>query len=232
MSGVAQGFMWYGIFLFSATVHEASHARAALHGGDPTAYFAGQVTLDPLPHIRRSPFGMIVLPILSVLIFGWPFGFASAPYDPRWAARYPKRSGAMALAGPLANLLIMFVVAAMVHAGILLGGFQSPESAQYTHIVEPREAGFWPAAGLILSMAFSLNLILFVLNLIPLPPLDGWAAIRLLVSERIGRRMQEMSVAGGLGWIGILIAWQVFPYLLSPAFAASLNLLYPGSSYH
>ena len=72
LPGLGEGVIWYGIFLFSATAHEAAHARIALHGGDPTAYHGGQVTLDPRPHIRRSPFGMVVMPILSVILFGWP----------------------------------------------------------------------------------------------------------------------------------------------------------------
>jgi Zn-dependent protease len=92
MTELADGLIYYVVFLFSTLLHEAAHAWAAMRGGDPTAYHSGQVTLDPLPHVRREPIGMVGLPILSVIISGWPFGFASAPYDPHWAARYPKRA--------------------------------------------------------------------------------------------------------------------------------------------
>jgi hypothetical protein len=59
------------VFLFSTTLHEAAHAWAAKLGGDLTAYHGGRVTLDPRPHIRREPFGMVVLPLLSVVTSGW-----------------------------------------------------------------------------------------------------------------------------------------------------------------
>ena len=55
---------WYVVFLASTTLHEASHAFAAFRLGDDTAYRAGQVSLDPTPHIRREPVGMVVVPIL------------------------------------------------------------------------------------------------------------------------------------------------------------------------
>ncbi|HEX7241363.1 MAG TPA: hypothetical protein VF263_13895, partial [Longimicrobiaceae bacterium] len=92
MPDLAQGLTYYIVFLFSTTLHEAAHAWAAYRGGDPTAYHGGQVSLDPRPHIRREPVGMVLLPVVSVLLSGWPFGFASAPYDPNWAVRHPKRA--------------------------------------------------------------------------------------------------------------------------------------------
>lgn len=55
------------------------HTHAALRGGDLTAYKGGQVTLDPRPHIKREPFGMVILPLVSALATGWPMGYASAP---------------------------------------------------------------------------------------------------------------------------------------------------------
>src|SRR5437870_9906314 len=101
-----QGLLWFAAFLFSTTVHEAAHALAALRGGDPTAYLGGQVSLSPLPHIRREPIGMLVVPILTAFTNGWALGWASTPYDPYWAARHPRRGAAMAAAGPAGNLLI------------------------------------------------------------------------------------------------------------------------------
>src|SRR6478672_8150136 len=94
------GLMWFAAFLFSTTVHEAGHALVALWGGDRTAYLGGQVTLSPLPHIRREPIGMLVVPLLTSLLNGWAMGWASAPYDPRWEERYPRRAAWMAAAGP------------------------------------------------------------------------------------------------------------------------------------
>ena len=93
------GFVWYVAFLFSTTCHEAAHALVAKIGGDDTAAQGGQVSLNPIPHIRRSPFGMVVIPIVSFALGGWMIGWANAPYDPNWQRQYPRRSAWMALAG-------------------------------------------------------------------------------------------------------------------------------------
>jgi hypothetical protein len=97
---LAGGLQWFLVFIFSTSWHEAAHAWVAHKLGDSTAYEGGQVSLDPTPHIRREPIGMVVVPIISYLIGGWMIGWASAPYDPRWANQYPRRAALMALAGP------------------------------------------------------------------------------------------------------------------------------------
>jgi Zn-dependent protease len=107
VDSLAEGLTAFVVFLFSTTLHEAAHAWAALRGGDPTAYRGGQVSLDPRPHIRREPLGLVVLPIITALVSGWPMGFASAPYDPQWAQRHPTRAALMSLAGPAANLALV-----------------------------------------------------------------------------------------------------------------------------
>ncbi|MFC1451455.1 hypothetical protein ABXK36_37450, partial [Bacillus cereus] len=93
-------------FLFSTTVHEAAHSFVSYFGGDRTAAAGGQATLNPLPHIRRSVFGMVVATILTYIMSGGAYllGWASAPFNIHWAARYPKRSFLMSLAGPLSHL--------------------------------------------------------------------------------------------------------------------------------
>ena len=113
----------YIVLLLSLTVHEAAHAWAALRGGDPTAYLGGQVSLDPRPHIRREPFGMVFAPLLFWFMGGWMVGWASTPLDPRWAYVHPRRAAAMAAAGPLANLALVFVGGVLLRIGVELGWF-------------------------------------------------------------------------------------------------------------
>ena len=108
---VALGFLWYVVFLFSLTCHEAAHALAAKWGGDFTAAEGGQVTLNPLPHIQREIFGTTIVPILSYIVGGWMIGWGSAPYDPHWRNRHPHRAAWMALAGPSANVILMLAAA-------------------------------------------------------------------------------------------------------------------------
>ena len=72
---IALGLLWYVVFLLSTTCHEAAHALVAKWGGDMTASQGGQVSLNPIPHIRREPFGMVVIfPLLSYAVGGWMMG--------------------------------------------------------------------------------------------------------------------------------------------------------------
>jgi len=148
-------------FVISVTVHEAAHALFAKLGGDLTAYRAGQVTLNPIPHIQREPFGMLILPLLLLVSTGGKscIGFAHAPVDPVWAYHHPKRAALMSAAGPLSNVLL----AAIAFATLWLIG--RPDSDTMESI--RRIAGFF----------LIMNLLLAVLNFIPLPPLDGAGVI-------------------------------------------------------
>ena len=178
---VVDAIVWYAAFIFATTIHEAAHALAAMRGGDTTAYEIGQVTIDPIPHIRREPVGMVVLPIIALAIIGWPFGYASTPYNIAWAERHPRRAAWMALAGPAANLGLVLICAAAIRIGVLAGVFHAPESAYFTQVVTAVGGGAWDAAAFIVSIFFTLNLILFLFNLLPLPPLDGSGALALIL---------------------------------------------------
>lgn len=233
MPDVASGLVFYVVFLFSTTLHEASHAWAAKLGGDLTAYHGGQVSIDPRPHIRREPFGMLILPLLSSVVSGWPFGYASAPFDPRWALRYPKRAGWMALAGPGANILLVILSAFALRVGAMVGVFHAPASIQFGHLAATNAGGIWPAVAFLLGATFSLNLVLALLNLFPVPPLDGSAAIPLVLNDQMATRYQMFMFGRGRGlaMIGILAAWQLFDVVFHPVFLFAVNLLYPGVRY-
>src|SRR6187401_878933 len=126
MPDFSDGLLWYLVFLYSTICHEAAHAWTALRLGDDTAYRGGQVSLDPLPHIRREPFGMVVVPLISLLAGGWMIGWASAPYDPRWALQYPRRSALMALAGPAVNMILVLLAALALRAGMEWHTWEEP----------------------------------------------------------------------------------------------------------
>ena len=232
MVDLATGLIYYAVFLFSTTLHEAAHAWAAMRGGDLTAYHGGQVSLDPMPHIRREPFGMVALPLLGVLVAGWPFGFASAPYDPKWALAHPRRAALMALAGPAANMILMLVAAGAVVIGTVAGVFHPPESIRFGQIAGTTAGGLWPLAALLTGVVFSLNLLLMLFNLLPFPPLDGSGAMPLILSEGASRKYQELMWGNPIfGLIGLFAAWHLFGVIFSPIFTAAVSLLYPGVSY-
>src|SRR2546426_6497866 len=111
------------------------HALAALRGGDRTAYLGGQVSLSPIPHIRREPVGMLIVPLLTAFTNGWAVGWASTPYDPVWAAHYPRRAATMAAAGPAGHLLLGALAVVAIRGGLYLGFFEVPHHVTVPHLV-------------------------------------------------------------------------------------------------
>ncbi len=225
------GLAWYVVFLFSTTVHEASHALAALKLGDDTAHRGGQVTLDPVPHIRREPIGMVAAPLLSYFLGGWMIGWASAPYDPVWAHRYPKRAGLMALAGPASNLALLLVAALLIRLGMAAGIFVPPESVNFDHVTSATSGGIPYLLATFASIAFSLNLLLFLFNLLPFPPLDGSSLPFLFLSHERANSYWQLLRHPGMNMFGIFIAWKIFGAIYPPLHLFAINLLYPGMHY-
>jgi Zn-dependent protease len=225
-STIVLGLTWFVVFLFSTTLHEAGHAFAAWRLGDPTAYEGGQVSLNPLPHIQREPFGMVLVPLITFALNGWMMGWASAPYDPSWAHNYPKRAGVMAMAGPAGNLLLVLFSGFLIRVGIAAGWFYVPPTLSFTQIVAG--TGWAEGAAAPLSILFMLNLLLFVFNLLPVPPMDGSAILPMFLSDSANYRYQEILHMPMLSLIGLLIAWKVFPYIFQPILIVVLRILYPG----
>lgn len=198
-------FISYVVFLFSTTCHEAAHALVASRGGDMTAALGGQITLNPLPHIRREPFGMVLVPILSFFFSGGMIGWASAPYNPEWERRYPKRSGLMALAGPAANFTLMLLAAVALRIGMSMHTFQRNANGTHSFLFTT------------LVTMFLMNLLLGTFNLLPVPPLDGSTAIMLFMSESGAKkyldwlRGNSFAIAGLL--VGLVVFRQIFPYV-------------------
>jgi Zn-dependent protease len=229
---IAEAFLWFLLFLLSAPVHEAAHGWVAKLGGDLTAYSTGQVTLNPLPHIKHQPIGMIVLPIISLLILGWPFGYASVPYDPVWAHNHPRKAAWMSAAGPAANLLIVVLCVIVVKVGIITGIFLEPHSVGLIHIVDPKSEGPLSWLPIVISMLFSLNLIMFILNLIPFPPLDGSGIVSLFLKDDAARSYRGIISNPMFGFIGLLLAWQIFNPIFNKVFPWVMNIIYWGAGFH
>ena len=227
------GLTWFVVFLFSTTLHEAGHAWAAYKLGDPTAYEGGQVSLNPLPHLQREPMGMILVPIITFAMSrgGWMMGWASAPYDPVWAHRYPKRAALMAMAGPAGNLILMLISGTILRLGMNAGVYKPFPiwiyGFKYERLVEATVPGGLAEAAIApLSILFLLNLILFIFNLVPLPPLDGSAVLPAFMSNETAARYNTLLHQPMVSLLGLLLAWRVFPYVFRPVLIFALNLLY------
>jgi Zn-dependent protease len=144
------------VAILALTIHETAHAAVADRFGDPTARMLGRVTLNPLPHI--DPFMTILLPA-ALLMMGSSVVFGGAKPVPVNLANFrrPWRDNAVvAFAGPASNVVQAFfwsgLLSILLHAGVW-----SEQSAGVT----------------ILQFAIMINAVLFVLNMLPLPPLDG-----------------------------------------------------------
>jgi len=145
------------ILLFSIVIHEVSHGTMALHLGDPTAKYAGRLTLNPIKHL--DPIGSVILPLFLILmakmmgggiIFGWAKPVPINPYNFR-DQKYG--SAKVALAGPGSNLAIALVF------GLALRFFPAISAI--------------PGLELMFSYIVYINILLAIFNLLPVPPLDG-----------------------------------------------------------
>jgi len=223
----AVGFLEYVIFLFSTTCHEAAHGLAAKWGGDTTALEAGQVSLNPLPHIRRELFGMVILPLLGIASGTGLIGYASTPYDPKWSQQHPKRAAWMSLAGPVTNFTLAIISGVLMRIGLAVGSFVRAESS-FTHIVDATsENGIMGGIAAVLSVMFYLNILLGAFNLIPVPPLDGYGILGLFTTEQGALKLQEWRFRmGSMAIIGIVVAWQVFDRVFDPLLGFSLRMLF------
>lgn len=218
--------IWYFVFVGSTVLHEAAHAFAGYFFGDHTALHHGLTTLDPIPHIRRSPFGMVVVPLLSFVGAGWMIGWASTPYDPYWAQRYPKQAALMSLAGPAANLLLVIIAGILIHIGIAAKFFYQPDLIGFINVVEAYKNGLPTGLAVLVSVLFSLNVVLLIFNLIPIPPLDGTAIPEFILKGESLIRYRTLVQNPTLQMFGIFIAWTIMNVIIGPVYKLALKALY------
>ena len=202
--------IWTLPVLLAITLHEFGHAWVSDKLGDPTARLLGRVSLNPIRHI--DPVGTILVPLMLLMIGGFIFGWAKpVPVDGRNLAS-PRRDHALiAVAGPLANLAM-----ALGWVGIHLLAANLIASGQ-TWAGLPLVA--MARAGIVINVA------LCVLNLLPLPPLDGSALVAWVLPERLARAYEQVAPFGLFILLG-LVATGYLNRLINPPTSALLGFFW------
>jgi Zn-dependent protease len=204
-------------FLLAITVHEFSHGYIALRFGDPTAQRAGRLTFNPISHL--DPFGTVFL-VLSALS-GFGIGWAKpVPVDPRYLRKPLSDMMWISLAGPAANLITSVVVALLLH-GILLSLVGEVPSRAALSILQPFVV--------MLRYAVTINIVLAVFNLIPIPPLDGSKILQGLLPTRQAIALQRLEPYGFFIMLLLLVSGAI-TYVIVPPIRLIERFLLPGLS--
>lgn len=208
---LAIGLTTYVVLLFSLSVHESAHAWMAHRLGDDTALLEGRVSLNPLVHM--DPIGTLLFPLLQiftgVLLLGWA---KPTPYNPaNFGREVTMRQGHMlvAAAGPVSNLIVaaMFTVA-------FVGVFRLGLVDSYRHPVART-----------LFIGISMNVVLAIFNLFPIPPLDGSKVASYGLSGDFGDRYDRVMGPYGFLLLLVLIVTGLFGYVLRPIMGLVVALL-------
>ena len=201
--------IWVVPVILGITVHEVAHGWIARKLGDNTAFMLGRLTLNPIKHI--DPMGTILIPgMLLLLQAGFIFGYAK-PVPINWKnLHHPKRDMALvAAAGPVANLLMAIAWALLLRLGVVLG--DSGLALVYMGV-----------AGI------SINGILMILNLLPLPPLDGGRVMTGLLPGPMAYKFSRIEPYGFFILIGLLVTG-VLGAVLWPLISVFISMMVPVS---
>ncbi len=201
--------IWTLPVLLAITVHEAAHGLVAKIFGDRTAEMLGRVTLNPLKHI--DPIGTVLLPLFMLWVGGFVFGWAKPVPITAENLHRPKQDMAwVAIAGPLSNLLMGIGWAVVMKIGYSLGAGSE-----------------WLARPLVYmgGAGITINVILMVLNLLPLPPLDGGRVVAALLPGPVSYQFSRIEPYGMVILIALL-ATGVLSKILGPAVDVMQTLLF------
>ena len=201
--------VWAVPVVFAITVHEVAHGWVAYQLGDATAKSSGRLTLNPLKHI--DPVGTVVLPLILLYIGGFVFGWAR-PVPVTWQnLGHPRRDMALvAIAGPAANLIMMILWAILARIILIFNQFPT---------------GLLELVIIMCSAGIIINIVLMVINLLPLLPLDGGRIMNSLLPPRMAVVYARLEPFG-LIIIVLLLATGLLAKYLAPVVFAIETFIY------
>jgi len=192
--------IWAIPVMFAITLHEVAHGWVASLLGDKTALMLGRLTINPLKHI--DPIGTVVVPIALLVMGGFVFGWAKpVPVDSRNFKNPVADMAKVAVAGPASNLLMAIFWAIIAKTGTVLQA-STPEIG--TYLIYTGFAGV------------SINLILLVLNLLPIPPLDGSRVLSAFLPKKLAWQFNQIAPYGFFILIGMMVFGLLSPLLMGP----------------
>lgn len=208
MENIIQTLAIYAIpVIFAITLHEAAHGYVARHFGDPTAWQLGRITLNPLKHV--DPVGTILIPaLLYISKAGFLFGWAKpVPVDFNRLRRPKQDMLWVAAAGPGANLAMALGWAVLLKLAVIL-----PQNPYSLPLAEMSRAGI------------EVNAVLMLLNLLPIPPLDGGRIAVSLLPPGLAWRFARVERFGFVILLGLLF-FGGLSYILTPLLRSFLYLI-------
>jgi Zn-dependent protease len=209
------------VLVLAFSVHESAHAYMAMRLGDPTAYMLGRVTLNPLKHI--DPLGSVLMPLISLVYGGFLIGWAKpCPVTPRNFS-HPKRDDILvSLAGPASNLAMATLALVLLVVFKHMGGTDAVHAAM--DVTRGGGEG-WDVSALrlfpvamLLYYGVTINLLLFVFNLFPVPPLDGSHVLRQFLPYEVER------VYNRIGMFGLILIFLVGGRFIAAFYYPLLNV--------
>jgi Zn-dependent protease len=210
-------------FLLAISVHESAHAWMANRCGDPTAKMLGRITLNPIKHI--DPVGTVLLPLIGMFtgfgIFGWA---KPCPVDPRNFKHEVRDDIFTSVVGPISNLMLVGIAMAV----ILFLRLLAPGVTRVL-LSSLAEGHIWNVSTLLMPLLWffytmiSINVLLFVFNLLPVPPLDGSHVLRHLLPDAIRDVYDKAGIVGLI--LLILVGGRVITALMGPVMALVNRIL-------
>lgn len=202
--------IWVIPVLFAITLHEVAHGWVAKQFGDKTALMMGRLTINPIKHIDLI--GTIIVPTVLFFLSGFVFGWAKPVPVTRQNLRNPKRDMAyVAIAGPAANLLMALFWGLVAKIGVMISDGNPQAGLDWVLI-------YMGQAGIII------NLVLMILNIIPIPPLDGSRIVSSFLPGKMDYQYSRLEPYGFIILV-ILLATGILGKVMWPPIVGCLKLI-------